>query len=128
MIYLTVEQILFIQDAALRRFGGGHGLRDMGLLLSALERPKATFGGEDLYPDLPAKASALLESLVLNHPFVDGNKRTAAIAVGLFAQLNGQDLDAREGEIADCVLAFVEGRKDREALTRWIRARLRPRT
>ena len=79
-VYLSLEQVLGLHRIQLQRFGGAAGLRDRGLLESALARPQMTFGGEDLYPDIPAKAAALLHSLVANHPFVDGNKRVGAHA------------------------------------------------
>ena len=80
MTYLTVEQVLFIHMRLIAETGGSPGLRDLGLLASAVARPQATFGGEDLYPDLLSKAAALMDSLVRNHPFVDGNKRVGITA------------------------------------------------
>ncbi len=77
MKYLSAEQVLFIHSRLIDETGGSHGIRDTGLLQAAVERPKATFGGKDLYPDIFYKAAALLESLIKNHPFIDGNKRTA---------------------------------------------------
>jgi death-on-curing protein len=75
--YLTGEEVVVVHERVLARFGGAGGIRDWGLLDSAVQRPRGAFGGENLYPDLFAKAAALGHSLVLNHPFVDGNKRTA---------------------------------------------------
>jgi death-on-curing protein len=73
--YLSIEQVRALHADQLRLYGGATGLRDNGALESAVARPAMTFGGEDLYEDLASKASALMHSLVLNHPFVDGNKR-----------------------------------------------------
>ena len=78
--YLSLEQVLDLHRVQIRRFGGATGLRDRGALEAALGRPQMTFGGEDLYPDVAAKAAALMHSLVMNHPFVDGNKRAGAHA------------------------------------------------
>ena len=75
--YLSVAQVLALHDEQLRRYGGATGLRDRGGLEAALARPAMTFDGEDLYEDMASKASALMHSLVLNHPFIDGNGRTA---------------------------------------------------
>ena len=75
-----------------KRFGGSQGVRDLGLIESAVERPKATFDGEDLYPDVFLKAAALMHSLLKNHAFVDGNKRTAYSSCGVFLKLNGYEL------------------------------------
>lgn len=74
--YLTVPQILFIHARLIDETGGAHGLRDLGALEAASARPQATFAEQELYPDFFSKAAALLDSLINNHPFVDGNKRT----------------------------------------------------
>ena len=86
MRYLAVEEVLEINAEVM---GGRHALRDRGLLESAVARPQASALGADAYPDLVTKAAALLHSLVLNHPFVDGNKRTAVLATLVFLDLNG---------------------------------------
>jgi death on curing protein len=78
---ILLEDILDIHEKSLRDYGGGSGVRDLGLLESAIARPFQTFGGEDLYPDAFTKAAALGESLIINHPFVDGNKRTGIAAL-----------------------------------------------
>src|SRR5688572_20333207 len=80
--YLSPQQVLAIHDQMIKRFGGSSGIRDVGLLESAVARPKATFDGNDLYPSIFQKAAALLQSLLKNHPFVDGNKRTALTSAG----------------------------------------------
>ena len=87
--YLTPEQVLFLHSRLVAETGGGQGIRDLGMLLSALGRPQATFDEKDLYPDLFSKAAALMDSLVRNHPFVDGNKCTALAAAALFLRING---------------------------------------
>ncbi|TSC87590.1 MAG: death-on-curing family protein [Microgenomates group bacterium Gr01-1014_7] len=71
--YLTVVQVLFIHDQMVKRFGGSFGVRDLGLIESAVARPEASFDGQDLYTNIFDKAAALLQSLLKNHPFVDGN-------------------------------------------------------
>jgi death-on-curing protein len=91
-LYLSTIQILAIHDQMIRRFGGSPGLRELDLLESAVGRPQATFDGKDLYETLFDKAAALLQSLLKNHPFVDGNKRTALTSAGLFLQTNGYTL------------------------------------
>ena len=102
MRYLTVEEALEINAEVM---GGRHALRDRGLLESAVARPQASAFGVDAYPDLASKAAALLHSLVLNHAFVDGNKRTAFVTSLAFLRLNGQGFrpDVKEG------LRMVEG-------------------
>jgi death-on-curing protein len=97
--YLTAEQALFIHARIVVETGGAHGVRDIGLLQSATARPQATFGGSDLYPDIWSKAAALLESLAQNHPFIDGNKRTAITATGVFLEINGFRLETTQKEL-----------------------------
>ena len=77
MKYLTSHRVLFIHDQVIRRTGGSYGVRDLGLLESAVYRPQTTFDAQDLYLSIFDKAAALLQSLLKNHPFIDGNKRTA---------------------------------------------------
>ena len=88
MKYLTPQQILAIHDRMIKLFGGSNGIRDVGLLESAAARPQASFDGEDLYETIFEKAAALLHSLLKNHPFVDGNKRTAVSSTGIFLKIN----------------------------------------
>jgi death on curing protein len=87
--YLTPQQVLAIHDQMVKRFGGSSGIRDIGLVESAVARPMATFDGVDLYENIYDKAAALLQSLLKNHPFVDGNKRTALSSAGIFLKMNG---------------------------------------
>lgn len=91
-LYPDVSDVLLIHAKMIEFFGGRDGVRDYFLLDSALERPKATFGGEDLYPSIFGKAAALIQSLILNHPFDDGNKRTALAACALLLHLNGNEI------------------------------------
>jgi len=99
--YLTAEQVLFIHARLIAETGGEHGVFNLGLLLSAVARPQATFDGQDLYPGLFSKAAALLESLIGNHAFVDGNKRTAITSAGIFLRINGYRLTASNQELED---------------------------
>lgn len=94
MYYLTTEQILFIHARLISETGGMHGVLDLGLLQSAVSRPQATLEGQELYPDVFSKAAAIMESLIGNHPFIDGNKRTAITSTGLFLRINGYRLTA----------------------------------
>ena len=126
-VYLSPEQVLELHRWQMRRFGGSAGLRDRGGLEAALARPQMTFGGEDLYPDLEAKAAALLHSLVVNHPFVDGNKRIGAAVAELFLSLNGADVLAGDDELVAITLAAARGEVSAEALSIWLRQRARRR-
>jgi death-on-curing protein len=124
--YLSVPQLLRLHATQLRHYGGGPGLRDRGGLEAAASRPAMTFGGEDLYADVPAKAAALMHSLALNHPLVDGNKRVAAHAAVLFALINGFSCLATSDELVSVTLDAARGEMEVEALAIWFRQRLRP--
>jgi death on curing protein len=124
--YLSVDQVLALHREQVHRYGGARGLRDRGLLESAVARPAMTFGGEDLYEDLASKAAALMHSLVLNHPFLDGNKRVAAHAALIFVALNGQVVRTPPEQLVAVTLAAAEGKVAVEALAIWFRQRLRP--
>ncbi|HKC24205.1 MAG TPA: type II toxin-antitoxin system death-on-curing family toxin [Thermoanaerobaculia bacterium] len=122
--YLSAEQLLDLHEELIEVFGGSSGLRDRGALESAVARPAMTFGGEDLYPDLGTKAAALLHSPVMNHPFVDGNKRAGAAAAELFVEMNGHDLIATDSELERLTMATARGEMSAEALAIWFRQRL----
>lgn len=92
MKYLTPQQVLAIHIQVTEHTGGSQGVRDLGLLESAVYRSRASFGGKDLYRNIFDKAAALLQSLLKNHPFVDGNKRTALTSAGIFLKINGYKL------------------------------------
>lgn len=99
MDYLSVAQVAAIHARLIRRISGDPGLLNPHLLASAVARPQATFGGEDLYPSVWDKAAALMASLIRNHPFVDKNERTALVAAGLFLERNGYSLTATNEEL-----------------------------
>jgi death on curing protein len=124
ILYLSLEQILDLHARQIRKFGGSSGLRDRGGLESAVARPAMTFGGEDLYPDVAEKAAALMHSLVMNHAFVDGNKRVGASAGELFLQLNAWHLSATDADLEEITLATARGELDGEALAIWFRQRI----
>ena len=105
MRYLTTDEVLEINAKVM---GGRHVLRDRGLLESAVARPQASAFGADAYPDLAAKAAAMLHSLVLNHPFVDGNKRTAVLATLVFLDLNGYVVQWDQRAALDFMLRLAQ--------------------
>ena len=108
MKYLTAEQVLFIHARLIAETGGVHGELNLGLLQSAVARPQASFDGQDLYPDLFSKAAALLESLIGNQAFVDGNKRTAITSSGLFLRINGYCLTSNNQELEEFTLQCAQ--------------------
>ena len=124
-VYLSVAHVLRLHEELIATFGGARGLRDAGALEAATARPQMTFGGEDLYPDVAAKAAALMHSLVMNHPFVDGNKRVGAMAMELFLLVNSLALDAVNEELVEVTLAVARGEVEAEALAIWLRQRTR---
>ena len=120
MEYLTLEEVLLLHARLIQRTGGEGGVRDMGMLESALARPQAAFEGEDLYPGLWNKAAALMHSLVKNHPFVDGNKRTALTATCLFLELNGYTLAASNEEVLGSAKRAAVGEINVKSMAEWL--------
>ena len=120
MRMLSKNQVLALHAALLEEFGGTGGIRDMGMLESALAAPFQTFGGESLYPSLQAKAAQLGFGLVCNHPFLDGNKRTGAHVMLVFLALNGIELEYTQQELIDVTLSVARGETDSPALLQWI--------
>jgi len=118
--YLRLIEVLELHRRILEQSGGALGIRDMGLLESAIAQPRMTFGSEDLYPSLLEKAAALGFSLIMNHPFVDGNKRTGHAATEIFLVLNGVEINASVDEQERIVLAIASGKQEREALVEWL--------
>ncbi|MGH7206507.1 MAG: type II toxin-antitoxin system death-on-curing family toxin [Nitrospiraceae bacterium] len=125
MIYLTAEQVLFLHDRLVEETGGVHGVRDLGGLESALARPQAAFGGTEFYPDLMTKAAVLMDGLIRNHPFIDGNKRTGIATAALFLQVNGYRLTATNAELEDFALRVTTAKPDVAEIAEWFRAKTR---
>ena len=126
MHFLSLRDALTIQRTAVHRYGGSLGVRDLGLLESALVAPRHTMFGEELYPDMAAKCAILLYLLVENHPFVNGNKRTAFLSTLRFAESNGYTFEATEDELYDLTLSIASGHLDKDAVTAWMHEHLRP--
>ena len=117
---LSKNQVTALHSALIREFGGIDGIRDEGLLESALAAPFQTFGGEPVYPSLQAKAAQLGFGLIRNHPFVDGNKRIGAHTMLVFLAVNGIELRYEQQELIDIVLSVAAGQIDRQGLLQWI--------
>jgi death-on-curing protein len=118
-IWLTRQIIVAIHDEQLAIHGGASGLRDEGMLESALDRPRNKWAYENT--ELPELAAAYAFAIARNHPFVDGNKRTSLLAIYTFLGLNGFDFVVPEAEAAAVILALAAGEVSEESLTRWIR-------
>ena len=126
MRYLTLGEVVDLHRRLLLATGGAPGIRDFGVLESAIAQPKATFGGVDLYPTLVEKAAALAFSLVHGHPFVDGNKRLGHAAMETFLVLNGTEIDAPVDDQERLMLDLAAGRSGRSHLIDWLRQHLKP--
>jgi len=118
--YLSIEQILFIHKRAVETYGGSPGLRDRNLLESAIARPRTSAFGQDAYPSLLSKAAALLHSIVKNHPFIDGNKRTAFGAMHIMLLANGHDLTSTTDEEVDMCLKVAKSELSEGEIAEWI--------
>jgi len=126
MKVLTIFQILELHERLIEESGGTFGVRDFGALESALAQPEMTFGGEDLYPTLIEKASALAYSLCMNHPFVDGNKRVAHATMEIFLVLNGFEINATVDEQEKLFLELAGSKMKRDELADWLRSTVVP--
>ena len=126
MRYLTLGEVVGLHRRLLQATGGASGIRDFGVLESALAQPKATFGGVDLCPTIVEKAAALAFSLVQGHPFVDGNKRVGHAAMETFLVLNGTEIDASVDDQERLMLDLAAGRIRRSHLIDWLRQHLKP--
>jgi death on curing protein len=124
MKYLNVTQVLRIHTRSIEQFGGDPAIRDLGMLESAVAQPRAGFGGKDLYPELADKATALAYSLVMNHPFTDGNKRTGYGAMMRFLSRNGHTIAGTVAEHESRFLRLAAGDLTRDGFLAWVRDRI----
>lgn len=125
MTYLTVEQVLLIHSMVIDETGGLHGLRDRGRLLSAVESPKTSGFGREYYPSLFEKAAVVARSIILDHPFLDGNKRTGMTAAFIFLENNGWETIAKRGEIEAMALTIATEKPEPAALATWLKKHVR---
>jgi len=109
-----------IHKILIEQFGGSQGVRDKAGLESALSRPFQTFDNKDLYPDVLSKAASLIESILNNHPFVDGNKRTGYVLLRLFLLNNGYDISATQSEKYEFVMSIASGKSSFEDIRSWL--------
>ena len=126
MRYLTLAEIVDLHLLIAKATGGSSGIRDLGILESAVAQPKATFDGNDLYASLPEKAAVLCFSIVQGHPFVDGNKRTAHAAMATFLLLNSTEIAATIDEQEQIIMTLASGQMNRHQLTEWLNQHVRP--
>jgi death-on-curing protein len=126
MRYLSLAEVLELHRRVTDQSGGATVVRDLGVLEAAVAAPRQSFDGHDLYPTLPAKAAALGFALVLNHPFLDGNKRVGHAATETMLVLNGFQLETTVEGAENLFLALAAGEIAREKLLDWIEAVVRP--
>jgi death on curing protein len=123
---INIKEVLSIHEILIINFGGALGIRDIGLLESAISRPFQTFDGIELYGTVEQKASAILESILINHPFVDGNKRTGYTLFRLLLVSANIDIVATEDEKYNFVISVAEGKTGFEEILKWTRKRIKP--
>jgi len=124
--FLTVEDVVRFHEDLIERYGGLHGLRDLGALESAVSQPRSTFAGEYFHSDLYFMAAAYLFHIVQNHPFLDGNKRAGTYAALAFLEINGVEIKADPVELANFVLQVAQGLLSKEQIAEYLRGRAYP--
>jgi death-on-curing protein len=122
MDFLGVEDILELHADQVALYGGEHGVRDLGLLESAVAQPQAMFSGNYLHQDVFEMAAAYLFHLVKNHPFLDGNKRTGAVAALVFLDFNGIEIDAPKGSLYDLTISVAIGEANKNQIAEYFRS------
>ena len=126
-LFLSIKQIDLLHLEVLKEFGGADGLRDRGLLESALEMPRATFDGKLLHKNLSSIAAAYLFHICRNHPFIDGNKRVALGAALIFIEVNGGTIRASDDELERLTLGVASSEINKDAVTTFFRRRVKVR-
>lgn len=119
-IYTTLEEVLAIHFDQIERYGGSHGVRSLDLLLSSIARPQASFGGSDLYKNINEKGASIVHSIILKHPFIDGNKRTAITSLARFLHINGFKLSATDEQIVKFMLKVAINSVSQLDISNWI--------
>ena len=121
---IDYQEILEIHQLLIREFGGLQGVRDENGLKSAIERPFSGFGNTEFYPSPEEKAGAILESIIKNHPFTDGNKRTGYVLMRLLLMNAGKDIVAAQDKKYEFVIAVASGKLDFQQIVTWIKQRV----
>ena len=122
---ISSSEVEYLHRILIDKFGGSYGLRDKALLESALSRPFQTFDGKELHPSTIEKAASLIESLLVNHPFVDGNKRIGYLVMRLFLIQNGLDLTASQDNKYEFVINIASGTLDYSQIVSWLKGNVR---
>ena len=122
--FLGLDEVIALHSSQIERYGGSAGVRDLGLLESAVAAPEASFGGDYLHGTLPEMAAAYLFHLAQNHPFIDGNKRVAAAAMIMFIYLNDRDLACDEDELVSLTVGVATGKTTKAEVAVFLAARM----
>ena len=117
---IPVDQVLALHRRLILEHGGSEGIRDIDALRSALDRAFQSFEGRPLYPTTLHKGAALIESVISNHPFVDGNKRTGLVVAFTFLELNGLEMRASEEDAYETFMSLASGKLTEKALSQWL--------
>jgi len=120
-VYVSIGDVLAIHYSLIELYGGSDGIRELSLVESALARPQSGFGGFEAYPTLFEKAAVLMQGLIKNHGFVDGNKRTGTAVMSIFIKLNGYKLIHTDAQLVELAIAVAEDKLDLEEITAWIK-------
>jgi len=120
--FLTVDDVLYLHANQVKLYGGDSGVRDMGLLESAVAQPRASFDGEFLHENIFPMVAAYLFHLVRNHAFIDGNKRVGAVAALVFLDLNGVEIVAPKGSLYDLTVAVASGQAGKAEVAEFLRS------
>ncbi len=118
---LSLKQILVLHELEIKKHGGSSDVRDMGMLESAINRPFATYGGNDLYPNLFLKCGALIQSIVKNHPFIDGNKRTAFTSAYITLKTNGIEITAESAQVVKFMMSVANRNLSVDEIAKWLK-------
>lgn len=118
---ISVKQALQIHEKMVEKFGGSMGLRDLSGLESALARPFQTFAGDDLYPDILSKAAAIVESIIINHPFIDGNKRTGYVLMEALLRFGNYKISASDNDLYNFVISISTGERSFDEIVAWLK-------
>lgn len=121
---ISIKEVEQIHNLLIAEFGGAKGIRNLGALDAAINRPFASFDQQELYPNPIDKAAAIIESILINHPFVDGNKRTGYVLMRLLLLQSGQDIQAEQAEKYDFVISIATGQLPINGIKDWIESKL----
>jgi death on curing protein len=119
---ITKEEVLLIHNEVIKLHGGSNGIREMGGLESAIARPYQTFGGDDLYPSVFEKAAAMGESIIMNYPFVDGNKRTGYVLMETILRMGQYKISSSDDDLYSFVIGISTGELKFEQIVNWLKA------